>query len=179
MKKIFQIKEVFYNLTYYESFCYCKIIRFKEIFTTNKIKTRTLNFSKTKLYSCVTKKLSDINFKRIISLELVVKLERYAESEWHFVSNKVKGRIWKRVFQIRTYVCVSGGKCSFFGKFGVLWDSFWDSPFLPYYRRLIFYDLHWDLICCWRPGTSGMSTLQEKVVGIQFHLRDGLKPAQG
>ena len=72
----------------------------------------------------------DFSFKRIISLELVVKLEKDAESELHFVGNKAKGRIWKRVFQIRTYVCVSGGKkCWFFGKFGVLWDSVWDSPF--------------------------------------------------
>ena len=57
----------------------------------------------------------------------------------HFVGNKAKGQISKRVFQennacqifgktnfsypsdTHTYVCVSEGKkCSFFGKFGVL-----------------------------------------------------------
>ena len=73
----------------------------------------------------------------------------------HFVGNKAKGRISKRVFQESkarqifrktnifyppdTHTYVSGGKkCSFFGKFAVL--CFLETPILrfavlPYYRR--------------------------------------------
>ena len=63
----------------------------------------------------------------------------------HFVGNKTKGRISKRVFPKNKhflpppYVCVSGGKkCLFFGNFGVL--CFLKTPVLrftplPYYQK--------------------------------------------
>ena len=83
--------------------------------------------------------------------------ERVTLNLLYLVGNKPKRRILKRVFQgkqstpsfpknehflpsdTHTYVCGSGTKkCSFFGKFGVLF--FFETPvlrfaFLPYYRR--------------------------------------------
>ena len=63
----------------------------------------------------------------------------FATENPRFVVNKVKGRISKRVFQENKAQCVSGSKCSFFGKFGVL--CFLGTPvlrfaLLTYYRRI-------------------------------------------
>ena len=68
---------------------------------------------------------------------------RYKRAKSELVGNKAKGRISKRVFQENkaltcAYVCVSGGKCLFFGKFGVLCfleTTVMSIALLPYYRR--------------------------------------------
>ena len=93
--------------------------------------------------------------------------------ETHFVGNRAKGRISKRVLQEKkarqifwktniscplirhTYACVSGGKkSSFFGKFGVLCfleTLFWDSRFclITLYLSILSFGSIWFEITLW------------------------------